>query len=118
MAFQASSDSGGIRDTLGRWKEQALRAPTVEFTTVTLRDVLENTKAPQFIHFLSLDIEGAELEALKAFPFDKYKIGAMAVEHNDEQPKRSDIEALMRRHGYRRVHSWEQDDFYMPELSR
>lgn len=118
MQFQASGDVGGIRDTLGKWKGEALGAPTVEFTTVTLRDVLENTRAPQLIHFISLDIEGAELEALKAFPFDKYKIGAMAVEHNDEEPKRSEIEALMRRHGYRRTHSWYQDDFYVPERSR
>ena len=118
MAFQASGDVGGIRDTLGKWKGEALGAPTVEFTTVTLRDVLENTKAPKFIHFLSLDIEGAELEALKAFPFDAYKLGAMAFEHNDEEPKRTEIEALMRRHGYRRVHSWEQDDFYVPARTR
>ena len=118
MQFQASGDVGGIRDTLGKWKGEALGAPTVEFTTVTLRDVLESTRAPQLIHFISLDIEGAELEALKAFPFDKYKIGAMAVEHNDEEPKRTEIEALMRRHGYRRVHSWYQDDFYLPDRSR
>ncbi len=118
MQFQASGDVGGIRDTLGKWKGEALGARTVEFTTVTLRDVLENTRAPQFIHFVSLDIEGAELEALKGFPFDKYRIGAMAVEHNDEEPKRTEIEALMRRHGYRRVHSWQQDDFYVPERSR
>jgi FkbM family methyltransferase len=118
MQFQASGDVGGIRDTLGKWKGEALGAPTIEFTTVTLRDVLENTRAPKFIHFVSLDIEGAELEALKAFPFDQYKIGAMAVEHNDEEPKRTEIEALMRRHGYRRVHSWQQDDFYVPERGR
>jgi FkbM family methyltransferase len=118
MQFQASGDVGGIRDTLGKFKGEALGAPTVEFTTVTLRDVLESTRAPRFIHFVSLDIEGAEVEALKGFPFDKYTIGAMAVEHNGEEPKRSEIEALMRRHGYRRVHSWYQDDFYVPERSR
>ena len=47
--------------------------------------------APSFIHFLSLDIEGAELEALRGVPFDKYRFGAMAIEHNDEEPKRSEI---------------------------
>ena len=118
IAFQAAGEVGGIRGSLGKWKDAALGAPTVEFTTVTLRDVLERTKAPQFIHFVSLDIEGAELDALKAFPFEKHTIGALAVEHNDEEPKRSEIEALMRSHGYRRVHSWFQDDFYIPERSR
>lgn len=115
VSFQASGDLGGVADTLGRWKDHARGAPTVELTTVTLADLLERTKAPAFIHFVSLDIEGAELEALKGFPFDKYKIGALAVEHNDEQAKRTEIEMLMRRHGYRRVHSWYQDDFYVPQ---
>ena len=115
VQFQASGDVGGVKDTLGKWKGEALGAATVEFTTVTLRDILETTRAPQFIHFISLDIEGAELEALKGFPFDKHRIGALAVEHNDEEPKRSEIERLMKAHGYRRIHSWYQDDYYLPE---
>ena len=63
----------------------------VEFTTVTLGDILERAKAPRFINFMSIDIEGAELEALKGFPFDKSKIGALAVEHGFREPKRSNI---------------------------
>jgi FkbM family methyltransferase len=118
VTFQASGDVGGVADTLGRLKGQALGSPSVELTTVTLGDLLERMKAPPFIHFVSLDIEGAELEALKGFPFDKYRIGAMAVEHNEEEPKRTEIEMLMARHGYRRVHSWYQDDFYLPQPSR
>jgi FkbM family methyltransferase len=115
LSFHASGDIGGIADTLGVWKDMAKTAPTVEFTTTTLGDILQRTNAPRFIHFMSLDIEGAELEALKGFPFDKYKIGALAVEHNLEEPKRTEIEALMKSHGYRRVHTWYQDDFYLPQ---
>jgi Methyltransferase FkbM domain len=111
VAFHAAGALGGIADTLGAGKSIAQKAPTVEFITVTLSDILERAKAPRFIHFLSLDIEGAELEALKGFPFDKYQIGALDVEHNYEEPKRNQIEALMKRHGYRRVHTWVQDDF-------
>ena len=62
---------------------------------------------------MSLDIEGAELEALNGFPFDKYKVGAWAIEHNWEEPKRTNIDSLMKAHGYRRTHSWYQDDFYV-----
>ena len=115
VSFQASGELGGIKDTLGLWKDRAEKAPTVEFTTTTLGDILERTKAPQLIHFVSLDIEGAELEALKGFPFDRYKMGAMAVEHNYEEPKRTQIQALMKSHGYKRTHTWQQDDFYLPE---
>jgi len=114
MTFHQAGTLGGLTDTLGEWKEQAEKAPAVEFTTVTLGDILARAKAPPRIDFMSLDIEGAELEALRGFPFDRYQIGALDVEHNFEEPKRTEIEALMRRHGYLRVHSWQQDDFYLP----
>jgi FkbM family methyltransferase len=114
VRFQAAGEIGGVTDTLGALKGSAMAAPTVELTTTTLAAVLEEAEAPKLIHFISLDIEGAELEALKAFPFDTHRIGAMAVEHNFEEPKRSDIQVLMMRHGYERVHSWQQDDFYAP----
>ena len=115
VPFQVSEELSGIKDTLGVWKERALKGRTVVFTTTTLGEILARTKAPHFIQFVSLDIEGAELEALKGFPFDRYSIGALAVEHNDEEPKRSEIHALMRSHGYRRCHTWQQDDFYVPD---
>ena len=114
MKFQVAGEVGGIVDNLGRWKDLAAQSPTVEFTTVTLGDILARAKAPPFIHFISLDIEGAELEALRGFPFDRYKFGAMAVEHNYEDGKRSGINALLASHGYKRVNTWYQDDFYVP----
>jgi FkbM family methyltransferase len=121
VKFRAAGNQGGIENTLGAGlqslpPEDVLRvheAPIVEFTTVTLGDILERAKAPSFIHFVSLDIEGAELHALRGFPFDKYQIGALDVEHNYEEPKRSEIEALMKSHDYKHVHTWHQDDFYV-----
>ena len=118
VAFRQAGALGGIDDHLGEWKDAAGKFPTVEFTTVTLGEVLARASAPPFIHFMSLDIEGAELEALRGFPFDHYKLGSIAIEHNDEEPKRTEIERLMRRNGYRRVYSWFQDDFYLPERAR
>jgi hypothetical protein len=114
MTFQASGEIGGITQTLGVWKDRALKAPSTELTTTTLRDLLARAHAPAFIHFISLDIEGAELDALEAFPFESHRFGALAVEHNFEEPKRSEIAALLKAHGYQRSHSWEHDDFYVP----
>jgi len=114
VKFHTHSGLGGIADTLGKWKEEAAKSPAVELTTTTLAEVLARGNAPSFIHFLSLDIEGAELEALKGVPFDKYRFGAMAIEHNDEEPKRSDLLKFLAEKGYIRVHSFKQDDFYAP----
>jgi len=107
---------GGITDTLGTAAKDLMSTEpaAVEFATVTLGDILERAKAPRFIHFMSLDIEGGELNALKGFPFDKYKIGALAVEHYYKEPKRSEIKALMESHGYKREHTFLQNDFYVP----
>jgi FkbM family methyltransferase len=113
MTFHTAGELGGLASTLGEWKEYAAKAPTVEFTTVTLGDILERAKAPHTIDFMSLDIEGAELDALKGFPFDRYQLRALDVEHNFEEPKRSRIEELMKSHGFVKVHTWYQDDFYL-----
>jgi FkbM family methyltransferase len=114
VKFHTHAGLGGIADTLGKWKEEAAKSPAVELTTVTLAQILERTRAPGFIHFLSLDIEGAELDALRGVPFDKYRFGAMAIEHNEEEPKRSDLLKFLESKGYERVHSFKQDDFYAP----
>jgi FkbM family methyltransferase len=113
VAFKAAGDLGGVADTLGKWNERAAQAPTVEFTTTTLGDILARQHAPSTIDFMSLDVEGAELAALKGLPLEKYTIGAMTIEHNFEEPKRSDIEKFLQARGYRRVHSMKQDDFYL-----
>jgi len=114
VKFHTHSGLGGIADSLGKWKAEAEKSPAVELTTTTLGQVLDGAGAPSFIHFLSIDIEGAELEALRGVPFDKYRFGAMAIEHNDEEPKRSDLLKFLGEKGYRRVHSYKQDDFYAP----
>ena len=112
VRFHPSGLLGGIAGTLGKWKDVAESAPAVEFSTVTLAEILGRNRAPAFIHFMSLDIEGAELQALKGIPFDKYRFGAMAIEHNEEEPKRTDILKFLEARGYQRVHSFKQDDFY------
>jgi FkbM family methyltransferase len=114
VKFHTHSGLGGIADTLGKWKAEAERSPAVELTTVTLAEVLAGANAPSFIHFLSLDIEGAELDALKGVPFDKYRFGAMAIEHNEEEPKRTDLLKFLDERGYQRVHTYRQDDFFAP----
>jgi hypothetical protein len=114
VRFRQEGHLGGIEATLGKWKDAAAAAPAIELTTVTLGEILERNRAPAFIHFMSLDIEGGELDALKGVPFDRYRFGAMAIEHNDEEPKRTGIRTFLEERGYRRSHSYQQDDFYVP----
>ena len=113
VRFKIAGGLGGVESELGRFRETASRGETVELTTVTLGDILERAHAPKYIHYVSLDIEGAELKALQGLPFEKYTLGALNIEHNDEEPKRTEISMLLRSHGYKRVHTWLQDEFYV-----
>jgi len=114
VQFAVAGELGGISDPLDRYKDVVKDAKTVELTTVTLGSILQRANAPSFIHFMSLDIEGAELEALRGFPFDQYRVGSMAIEHNNEEPKRTQIEEFLKGKGYMKDHTWMQDDFYLP----
>ncbi len=114
VTFAQAGELGGITSHLDRWKDIVKDTKTVDLTTVTLADILRRAHAPSYIHFMSLDIEGAEFEALRGFPFDEFKLGSMAIEHNYEEPKRSEIEQFLNSKGYKRDHTWMQDDFYVP----
>lgn len=53
---------------------------TIKIKTISLYDMLKNYNAPKIIHYLSMDIEGAEYNVLKNFPFDEYIILALTIE--------------------------------------
>ena len=56
------------------------------FTTTTLGEILARTKAPHSIRFVGLDIEGAELEALKGLSIDRYSVGASPSNTTTKSP--------------------------------
>ncbi len=113
VSFHRAGGLGGVGDTLGAWNVTAAQAPVERRQTVSLADLLSRAEAPPYIHYVSIDIEGAELEALRGFPFDRHRVGAWTIEHNREEPKRTEIRDLLARHGYRHRHSWRNDDYYV-----
>ena len=120
VRFRAAGILGGVDEHIRRHKEREVvkKAKVVEFTTTTLDNILARAKAPNYIHYISIDIEGAELHALKGFSFSKYKVGAFIIEHNYEEPKRSQIRTLLENKGYKLVKTIDQDDCYVFNQSR
>lgn len=49
---------------------------------ITLSTLFKEQKVPKIIHYLSLDVEGAESRILSYFPFEEYKCVCITVEHN------------------------------------
>lgn len=110
------SDIGGIEKHLGLTRHSVLSFPDVEkikVQTALLQNLLVKHDAPPFIEYLNLDIEGAELEVLRVFPFNKYTFGCLTIEHNFEEPKRSLIRELLNLHGYKLFQSVQVDDWYV-----
>ena len=111
---------GGIAHYAGedshKGKRDAYRAAgeVIRMTTVSLNDLLIKYGAPRRIDYLSIDTEGNEFPILNAFPFDRWDIPLLTVEHNFT-PRRKDIRDLLEGHGYVcREREW--DDWYFRDV--
>lgn len=113
VLFRKAGFLGGDVAHLNLTKDWVSNQEVVELRTTTLGDLLARAEAPRFIHYMSIDIEGAELEALRSFPFGEYRVGSFTVEHNWEEPKRTQIRELLTSHGYRLALTLERDDCYV-----
>lgn len=109
----------GISDFIDCHKQTVDAKKTqIVVMTLTLNDLLEKYNSPLFIDYLSLDTEGSELEILKAFDFNKYTFGLIDVEHNYEEPKRTEIRTLLTSNGYiHRRHNDFDDSYQHSSLS-
>lgn len=115
VSFKNAGFAGGITETLGVTAAEAAvqQSEVVEFTTATLDELLDKAHAPNHIDYMSLDVEGAEYEALRGLSLDKYQVEAFTIEHNNEHPKREMIRDLLQSKGYTLVRSWYREDWYV-----
>lgn len=79
-------------------------------------ELLRLYNAPRTIDYWSLDVEGSELDVLRTFPWRRYRVRCISVEHNNNQEKRCGINQLLLANGYKQVDgpagTW-WDDFYV-----
>jgi FkbM family methyltransferase len=82
----------------------------IKVKTISLEDLLVKHDAPKLIDYLSIDTEGSEFAILEHFPFDRWDIRLITVEHN-YSAQRNSIFKLLSAHGYQRIEQrW--DDWY------
>ncbi len=119
VEFILADEYGGIRDFAdvdthsARRKSFSDMGKILRLETISLDDFLRKYGAPERIDYMSVDTEGSEYEILKDFPFDKWDIRLLTIEHNYSDI-RADLQALMARHGYRCVES-QWDDWYIKD---
>jgi FkbM family methyltransferase len=112
LPFVEASILSGFDDYLNYRKERLHDNPRLTVNTTTVTQILDRLKAPQIIHYMSLDTEGSEYEIMKGIDFDKYKFPLITVEHNNVYGLRMNIRALMGSHGYKFIQNNEWDDYY------
>lgn len=116
VEFIFADEYGGIRDYAEADShaekrlsfEQAYSSAIL--ATISLDDFLKNNNAPKKIDYLSIDTEGSEYDILKNFPFEKWDIKLISVEHNFTE-QREKIFQLLSDFGYKKKES-DWDDWY------
>lgn len=63
-----------------KFMRQGLQVRKETVKSISMTEALETAQAPTLIDFLSLDVEGAELEVLRGIDFTKFRISWILVE--------------------------------------
>jgi len=77
----------------------------------TLDSVLQESKAPKNIDFLSIDTEGSEFSILKNFDFGKWEFRFIMI----ESPLNSAVHSLLIDHNYKLISQIHQNLFFLNE---
>jgi hypothetical protein len=122
--LESAASAGGIvreYDATHRYFVEHVYAPAIDergrWSTVTkaarsLASILDEYNAPNNIDYWSLDTEGSELAILLSFPFDRYEVRVLTVEHCDNPVRRTEIASVLEPRGFRFVKKLGIDDCY------
>lgn len=83
---------------------------TKKIKTISLHDLLIKHNAPKKIDYLSIDTEGSEFRIINSFPFDKWDVKLITIEHNYSK-EREKIHELLKTKGYFKIER-EWEDWY------
>jgi FkbM family methyltransferase len=85
----------------------------INITTKTFDDIMKNYPGIKTIDFMSLDVEGYELNILKSIDFQAYNFRFITVEENEHG---DEITALMSKNGYKYLMRAGIDMMFVPDM--
>ena len=107
-------------DLLIRIKDQPQKGFSSQFSrtinfkkiTKTLTKIFEENNVPNVINYMSIDIEGADLDALKGLDFTKYSIEFLTIEWGGGRSSQwylDEITEFLKSKGYsiHRINNWD-----------
>lgn len=86
---------------------------TVMVETITFDALMKEYQMPSHIDFLSVDVEGAELEIFHSINFSKYSFDLIDFEHNEDKKVKYEVGRLLENAGYRHWVSLRVDSIYV-----
>lgn len=115
VATDLRVDLGSVDDHMAKAQTfLSARESIVSFgaRAATLQDLLDSCSAPSIIDFLSLDVEGAEVEVLRGVNFEKYSFDNILVESRSIENLRSFLDPK----GYELIDQVTHHDFFFSSL--
>jgi FkbM family methyltransferase len=101
MEFVSAGLFGGLSAYLGNEHAQITNAATKsEVRCDVLKAILDAQGVPEVVDFISLDIEGAELQVVRQFSKSGRRFRCGAIEHNYRQPDYDEMCNLLEADGY------------------
>jgi len=89
---------------------------TISFADLAALAASEAGGGPAGFDYVSLDIEGAELDILRSIDFAACPIALLTVEHNFAEPRRGAMQALLAAAGYRCLNVGFDDWYWHPQV--
>jgi FkbM family methyltransferase len=99
-----------IAGALSNLRQERTDWPTAEVRVVTLDSVLAEAGVAR-IDFLSIDVEGLEIDVMRGFSFERYKPGLILLEDFAEDSVKH---RFLRGKGYKRVRRTGNNSWYVP----
>jgi len=106
----------GFRDTLStHWDliSQHCDYEIVQVNTITMQELYAEFQLPAHIDFLSVDVEGGELEIFESIDFQKWSYGLIVFEHNEDDAVRRKVGNILKSNDYLLVGALRCDDIYI-----
>jgi hypothetical protein len=115
VSFDIHTEVGGTSGISGLFDKFSAQSSGHSYFTFTkkLETIFKENNVPKSIGYLSMDIEGAEYDALKNFPFDKYNILLISFEDHEENKNNNKLKNLLIKNNYRHLTKLRLDDFWI-----
>lgn len=110
------STINSAEEALNKIKSYGFTYSEVKVNTRTLNDILESLKVDRQIDFVSVDVEGHEMEVLKGFSIEKWKPTVILLEDNTNCEK-ADVRNYLKAFGYHPFKRTGVNDWYAHETN-